>query len=60
MKTSATELAAVTAVGFALAYAAKKIGAAEKAPLAVPALLYTLGFFIATKRPEGGYGQLSK
>lgn len=60
MKASAAELAIVTAVGFGLAYAAKKTGIAEKAPLAIPALLYTLGFYVATKRPEGGYGQLSK
>lgn len=60
MKASVAELAAVTAVGFALAFAAKKTGIADKAPLAVPALLYTLGFVIATKRPEGGYAQLSK
>lgn len=57
---SLTELAAVTAVGFALAYGTKKLGIAEKAPLAVPALLYTLGFYIATQRPESGYAQLSK
>ena len=60
MKTSATELAAVTAVGLALAWAAKKTSVAEKAPLLAPALLYTLGFYVATRRPEGGYGQLSK
>lgn len=61
MKTpSITELAAVTVVGLALAYAAKKITIADKAPLLAPALLYTLGFYIATQRPEGGYGQLSK
>ena len=40
MKTpSIAELAAVTAVGIGLAWAAKKTGVAEKAPLAVPALL---------------------
>jgi len=39
---------------------AKKVGVAEKAPLLVPALLYTLGFYVATKRPESGYGQLSR
>ena len=61
MKTpSIAELVAVTAVGIGLAYAAKKTGVAEKAPLAVPALLYTLGFYVATRRPEGGYAQLSK
>lgn len=60
MKTSAAELAAVTAVGLALAWAAKKTTIAEKAPLLAPALLYTLGFYVATRRPEGGYGQLSK
>ena len=59
-KPSVTELAAVTAVGIALAFAVKKTGAAEKAPLLAPALLYTLGFYIATMRPESGYGQLSK
>lgn len=59
-KPSVTELAAVTAVGIALAFAVKKTGVAEKAPLLAPALLYTLGFYIATMRPESGYGQLSK
>jgi hypothetical protein len=57
---SIAELAAVTVVGLALAYAAKKTSVAEKAPLLAPALLYTLGFYVATKRPEGGYAQLSK
>jgi len=57
-KPSVTELAAVTAVG--IAFAVKKTGVAEKAPLLAPALLYTLGFYIATMRPESGYGQLSK
>jgi hypothetical protein len=60
MKPSIAELAAVTAVGLALAYAAKKTSVAEKAPLLAPALLYTLGFYVATKRPTGGYAQLSK
>jgi hypothetical protein len=60
MKPSISELAAVTAVGIGLAWGAKKVGVAEKAPLLVPALLYTLGFYIATKRPEGGYAQLSR
>lgn len=59
-KPSITELAVVTAVGFGLAYAAKKTGIADKAPLTIPALLYTLGFVVATKRPESGYAQLSK
>ena len=59
-KPSVTELAAVTAVGLALAWAAKKTSVAEKAPLLAPALLYTLGFYVATRRPESGYGQLSK
>lgn len=58
-KPSATELAVVTAVGFGLAFAARKTGITEKAPLTIPALLYTLGFYIATRRPEKGYAQLS-
>lgn len=57
---SIAELAAVTAVGIALAYAAKKTTIADKAPLLAPALLYTLGFVVASQRPEGGYGGLSK
>jgi hypothetical protein len=60
MKPSIAELAAVTAVGLALAWGAKKVGVAEKAPLLVPAALYTLGFYIATQRPAGGYAQLSR
>jgi hypothetical protein len=60
MKPSIAELAAVTVVGLALAYAAKKTSVAEKAPLLAPALLYTLGFYVATKRPADGYAQLSK
>lgn len=59
-KPSVTELAVVTAVGLALAWGAKKVGVAEKAPLFVPAALYTLGFYVATRRPEGGYAQLSR
>ena len=57
---SATELAAVTAVGVGLTWVAKKTGAMDKAPIIVSALLYTLGFYVATKRPDEGYLQLSK
>lgn len=59
-KPSVAELAAVTAVGFALAFAAKKVTSNEKASIVVPALLYTLGFYVATMRPAEGYAQLSK
>lgn len=57
---SITELAAVAAVGVGLTWAAKKVGIFDKAPVISTALLYTLGFYVATKRPEGGYMQLSK
>lgn len=57
MKTSPTELAAVTAVGLALAYIADKT---VQRPVLAAAALYTLGFYVATKRPPGGYLQLSR
>lgn len=54
------EMAAVTAVGLALAAAAGALPQTAARPLAVGAGLYVLGYFVATKRPSGGYGQLSR
>lgn len=49
------ELAAVTAVGYGLALVTKQIPALNENKMLTRTLLYTLGYYIATRRPEGGY-----
>lgn len=54
-KNFAAELAVVTAVGFGLAKATQAIPALNENKVFTRTLLYTLGYFVATRRPEGGY-----
>jgi len=54
-KNMAAELALVTAVGFGLAKLTQTIPALNENKVLTRTLLYTLGYFVATKRPEGGY-----
>lgn len=54
-KNLAAELALVTAVGFGLAKLTQAIPALNENKVLTRTLLYTLGYVVATKRPEGGY-----
>jgi len=54
-KNMAAELALVTAVGFGLAKLTQTIPALNENKVLTRTLLYTLGYLVATKRPEGGY-----
>jgi hypothetical protein len=50
-----TELAIVTAVGFGLAKVTEAIPYLNERKMLTRTMLYTLGYFVATRRPEGGY-----
>jgi hypothetical protein len=54
-KNFAAELAVVGLVGFGFAQASKRIPILDDNTMFTRTLLYTLGYFIATRRPEGGY-----
>jgi hypothetical protein len=49
------ELAVVGAVGYGLAKVTQAIPALNENKTLTRTLLYTLGYYIATRRPEGGY-----
>ena len=55
-----TELAAVAGVGFVLAQSSKRVKYLNENTMLTRTLLYTLGYYIATRRPEGGYALLKK
>jgi hypothetical protein len=46
-------------VGFGLAQASKRIPALNNNTMFTRTLLYTLGYYVATRRPEGGYKLLT-
>lgn len=50
-----TELAVVAGVGFLLAQATKRVPVLNENTMFTRTALYTLGYYIATRRPEGGY-----
>jgi len=50
-----TELAIVTGVGYLLAQGSKRIPALNDNPMLTRTALYLLGYYVATRRPEGGY-----
>jgi hypothetical protein len=54
-KNFAAELALVTAVGFGLAKATQAIPVFNDNKMFTRTALYTLGYYVATRRPEGGY-----
>lgn len=54
-KNLAAELALVTAVGFGLAQASKRVPVLNNNTMLTRTLLYTLGYYVATRRPAGGY-----
>jgi hypothetical protein len=58
-KNLAAELALVTAVGFGLAKLTQSIPALNERKVLTRTLLYTLGYYIATRRPTGGYKLLT-
>ena len=53
------ELAVVTGVGFVLAQATKRVPFLNENTMLTRTALYTLGSYIATRRPEGGYKMLT-
>jgi hypothetical protein len=65
MKTQTTpvplsELAIVFGVGFLLAFGTAKIPALNSRKMLTRAGLYTLGYYLATKRPATGYALARK
>lgn len=56
----AKELAVVAVVGFALAKLAERVPILYSQPVIVPTVLYTLGYFLASRRPAEGYLQLPR
>ena len=56
----AKELAVVAVVGFALAQLAERVPILYSQPVIVPTVLYTLGYFLASRRPAEGYLQLPR
>ena len=56
---SPKELAIVAAVGYLLAQATKRVPMLNENTMFTCAALYTLGYFIATRRPAEGYKQLT-
>jgi hypothetical protein len=56
----AKELAVVAAVGFLLAQATKRVPLLNENTMITRTALYTLGYYLATRRPAGGYFQLPR
>lgn len=55
MKIPLAELAVVAGVGYVLAQGTKRVPYLNENTMLTRTLLYTLGYYIATRRPEGGY-----
>jgi len=55
---SVKELAVVAGVGFLLAQLTKRVPFLNDNTMLTRTALYTLGYFLATKRPVGGYALL--
>jgi hypothetical protein len=49
------ELAVVTAVGFGLAKLSESVPVLNDRKILTRTALYTLGYYVATRRPQGGY-----
>lgn len=49
------ELAVVAGVGYLLAQATKRVPVLNENTMFTRTALYTLGYYVATRRPEGGY-----
>jgi hypothetical protein len=52
---SFSELAIVAGVGYALAQGSKRVPYLNENTMLTRTLLYTLGYYVATRRPAGGY-----
>ena len=57
---SAKELAVVALVGYGLARVTQSIPYLNENKMLTRTVLYTLGFFVATRRPAQGYLALSR
>jgi hypothetical protein len=55
-----TELAIVAGVGYLLAQGTKRVPSLNDNPILTRTLLYTLGYYLATRRPEGGFNLLTQ
>lgn len=53
------ELTVVALVGYVLARGSEKVDALNDNKMLTRTLMYTLGYYVATRRPEGGYKLLS-
>ena len=56
--TDVKELPAVAGVGYLLAQGTKRVPLLNENTMLTRTALYTLGYYLATKRPAGGYPQL--
>lgn len=56
---SMKELAVVAGVGYLLAQATKRVRVLNENTMFTRTALYTLGYYLATRRPEGGYALLA-
>jgi len=56
---SMKELAVVAGVGYLLAQATKRVPVLNENTMLTRTALYTLGYYLATRRPEGGYALLT-
>jgi hypothetical protein len=52
------ELPVVAGVGYLLAQGTKRVPLLNENTMLTRTALYTLGYYLATKRPAGGYPQL--
>lgn len=53
-KIPVTEIAVVLGVGYLLAQGTKRVKYLNENTILTRTLLYTLGYYLATQRPEGG------
>ena len=49
------ELASVSLVGYLLAQGSKRVATLNNSPMLTRTALYVAGYYVATRRPEGGY-----
>ena len=49
------ELALVSLVGYLLAQGSKRVAALNNSPMLTRTALYVAGYYVATRRPAGGY-----
>jgi len=54
-KNFVAEIAVVAGVGYLLAEATKRVPVLNENKMFTRTALYTLGYYLATRRPEGGY-----